>query len=85
MANTYEIAFDVSVDWHEWIEAEESWEAEELACQLLDKGSDFYSYIIARLQDELCKTPYIEPTCVGENNHTATLTKEQIDECLKED
>ena len=84
MANTYEIAFDLEIDWHEWIEAEESWEAEETAEHLLLESNGFYDYIISRLKEELDKLPYIEPTCVGGNNHSATLTKEQIDEYLNE-
>lgn len=79
----FEIAFDVNIDWHEFIEADDEWEAEELADRMLLNDA-FYGYIIGKLKEELNKTPYIEASCVGGSTYPATITTEQVKHYLKE-
>ena len=73
----YEVAFDVEIDWHEYIEAEDDADAEELAAELLDTDK-FYHYIIDRLKNELSNNPYIEPNCICESTSSATITKDGL-------
>ena len=80
----FEIAFDVNIDWHEFIEADDELEAEDMANRMLQNDA-FYDYIIGKLKEELNKNPYIEASCIGGGTYPATITTEQVKAYLKED
>jgi len=74
---TFEIVFDVNIDCHEYIEAEDEWEAEELAQRMLEDDG-FYNHVFKHLKYELNNKPYIEARCIGESTSSATITKDGL-------
>lgn len=68
-----EIAFDVNIDCHEFIEVEDWQDGEELAQKMLEDDR-FYHYILDQLRCELNSMPYIEAVCVDyDSNHMPTI------------
>ena len=69
----YEVAFDVEIDWHEYIEAEDEFDAKDLAEDALSEKK-FYDYIIEKLKREL-EMASIDAHCECESRTAPTINK----------
>lgn len=73
---TYEIAFDMVLTQHEFIEADDVMSAKELAGKLLK--SAWRDGLIVRLKREADKDPYIDVVGVGDSNCAPTITAHDV-------
>lgn len=77
----YEIAFDVILTHHEWIEAEDECEAEELA-QRLVKTSFYEDVLVKEYERDLARDAYVDVECVcPESNQMPSIN---VNDYLKE-